>query len=243
MTPRTSGILTGAGESEFFTEESVVGVAPAGATKARVEVYGYCTGASPRVRMALPTMAILPPGQLVAPALSRGFDAEPGADPTAGNISGGFDGQGALASENSVTTGLITDYAVNEGLILLDDASRSISAAAGYTEIDSGVYNKKTAGSLIKVSWNIASGKTSTGANFVIHLRLKRNGVIVPNGEFFFWAVPAFIHSTNGALIVTGVPTGNSTWALDERVFTGGSTPVVNCVCNSSQIHIEEIKK
>jgi hypothetical protein len=100
MTPRTSGILTGAGEKDFFTEETVVGVAPSGATKARLDVFGYCTGAAPRVRLAIPTMAVLAPDQLVAPPLSLGFDGAPGADPTIDNTAAAITGQGSQAIAN-----------------------------------------------------------------------------------------------------------------------------------------------
>ena len=117
-TVRTTGILTGAGEADFFTEESVVGVAPALATRARVEVIGYVNGASPRVRLAFPTMAILQTGQTVAPPLQRGFDAAPGSDVTGDNTASAIDGQGALATLNQATwatqitgTGKPSDFA------------------------------------------------------------------------------------------------------------------------------------
>ena len=117
-TPRTTGILTGAGEADFFTEESLVAVAPALATRARVDVLGYVSGASPRVRLAFPTMAILQTGQTVAPPLQRGFDAVPGADPTIDNTAAAFTGQGALATLDQATwatqitgTGKPSDFA------------------------------------------------------------------------------------------------------------------------------------
>jgi hypothetical protein len=243
MPARTSGILTGAGETEFFTEESLVGVAPAGATKARIDFFGYCTGASPRLRLALPTLAIIPPGQLVAPPLSRGFDASPGADPTADNIAGGFDGQGALATLDETGTGDIADNATFESLVLLDTTSRAISGSNLYTEIESGVYNKKFAASLVRISWHVKSGKTSTGANFTQVFKLYRGGVAIAEGEFSHWTVPDFNQSWFGSMVVAGVPAGNSTWQLRQRCYTGGSTGVVNVTATYTQFIVEEIKK
>ena len=132
-TPRTTGILTGAGEADFFTEESLVVVAPALATRARVDVLGYVNGASPSVRLAWPTMAILQTGQTVAPPLQRGFDAAPGSDVTGDNTAGGIDGQGALATANTVGTATIDAGAVNGGAATETAASVAVNSATWVT--------------------------------------------------------------------------------------------------------------
>jgi len=68
-------------------------------------VIGYVNGASPRVRLAFPTMAILQTGQTVAPPLQRGFDAALGSDVTGDNTASAIDGQGWGATANEASAG------------------------------------------------------------------------------------------------------------------------------------------
>lgn len=76
--------LQGGGDVSTYHELSGVAVAPAGAVYAKFYVRGYANGsATPHLRLARPVMALLPAGQLTAPAWGIGFPAMPGADQTA----------------------------------------------------------------------------------------------------------------------------------------------------------------
>lgn len=80
----TSVSLQGGGAVSTYHELSGVAVVPATAIYARFYVRGFANGgASPTLRLARPLMALLPDGQLTAPAWGIGFPAIPGADPTA----------------------------------------------------------------------------------------------------------------------------------------------------------------
>jgi hypothetical protein len=171
------------------------------------------------------------------------FSGALNADLTSGNIAAGFTGQGSLATLNQTSTGNIADNATFESLVLLDTTSRAISGSNLYTEIESGVYNKKFAASLVRISWHVKSGKTSTGANFTQVFKLYRGGVAIAEGEFSHWTVPDFNQSWFGSMVVAGVPAGNSTWQLRQRCYTGGSTGVVNVTATYTQFIVEEIKK
>lgn len=88
----------GTGDASTFTEASGVTTAPAGSVVCEIELRGTASTSAPVVRMALPTIALLPAGATVAPPLQLGFDAAAGSDQTSINTAAGFTGQGALAT-------------------------------------------------------------------------------------------------------------------------------------------------
>ena len=123
----SSGIPTGGGEKDTYYEAPLVATAPASTAWATIMVLGVASSSSPRVRMALPTLAVLPPGQTVAPPLSLGMDATRGANVTE-------DKQAADVAPGAVTN---TEAASTDGSIALTAhtwvtvQSRSITATGG----------------------------------------------------------------------------------------------------------------
>lgn len=95
-----SSFGVGDGDASTFTEAVNVATAPTGAVGAVVELWGTASTTAPVVRMALPTMSILPAGYDIAPPLSLGFDGSPGADPTLTNTAAAITGQGVWATGN-----------------------------------------------------------------------------------------------------------------------------------------------
>jgi len=199
-TPRTTGILTGAGEADFFTEESLVVVAPALATRARVDVLGYVNGASPSVRLAWPTMAILQTGQTVAPPLQRGFDAAPGSDVTGDNTAGGIDGQGALATANTVGTATIDAGAVNGGAATETAASVAVNSATWVTLATQAVTVPTSAQFvLLKFSAKaLALGTYLHQANSNLDYRITRNGTEIYLATHAVCKGPTAVFYTSG---------------------------------------------
>lgn len=155
---------------------------------------------------------------------------------------------GNVLVNGSLTTNKVQDDAINESISSIRSYIQNISSSLAYTAICSVAYVKELAASKMRISWHAKTGKTSSGANFIVEFQLYRNGVAVTAGNFKHWVVPEFAHSLFGSIIVPSIAVGSSTWEIKERVstnwnFTGGTTSVVNCQCIYSQIEVEEIKK
>ncbi|CAN0480635.1 unnamed protein product, partial [Phaeothamnion confervicola] len=89
----TTASSAGAGDLASYTRIGGFVTAPANSKRARLVVYGTSSTTSPTLRVAKPYIGKANAGQTELTPWNMGFEATPGADPTAANIAAGIVGQ------------------------------------------------------------------------------------------------------------------------------------------------------
>lgn len=244
---RTSGILSGVGEANLFTEDSLVAIAPASAASASLEVYGIASSATPRVRAAFPTLAIIPAGQLFAPPLALGMDATRGADITGENSAPSIIGQGALATLNAVGTAQISSGAITNVQGTSVDGPLTLTAHA-WTEV--AAVPITTIGGAVLIGYNaVPYATTNTTIYPLVQAYLTRDATVIrPAHTTHFPSTNSDGSQQSGGAYsgteIDNPPAGTYTYRLYMKLTTAsGSGALVGRTVESRVIHAMEFKR
>ena len=202
--PTNNAISSSFTEPDAWPLLSVVITAPASAAWAEImfRKEGTLSGTTSYMFLHKPMLALLAPGTAVVPQYSPGvpLDIYGGADVTGDNTAGGIDGQGALATANTVGTATIDAGAVNGGAATETAASIAVNSATWVTLATQAVTVPTSAQFvLLKFSAKaLALGTYLHQANSNLDYRITRNGTEIYLATHAVCKGPTAVFYTSG---------------------------------------------
>lgn len=147
---------------------------------------------------------------------------------------------GNVIINGTLDTPQMADDSVSERLTTNDTSTRAVPSNETFLEVESVAYNKAEAGSDVVVSFHCRHERTP-GSDYALQVHIQRNGVTQTLGDYWYYRNAGFPHSEFGAITISGVPAGSSTWSLDVMASDGGGVTGVSVT--RTQFTVEEVKK